>query len=114
MDIRDISDVLYNDFTKKISEKDILLTGNEGDVSPFSSKISSWYKNGLYVERSHLAHNLKSYKIDNPDLDSIQFELKNSYCFMLYFFVLILMDKVFVRLYKDYLTIVGKVKDRFY
>ena len=33
---------------------------------------------------------------------------------MLYFFVLILMDKVFVRLYKDYLTIVGKVKDRFY
>lgn len=106
---------LYFEFQKKVSSSDFLQnTEKDKSIVMVSSTISDIYTYGLYVERNRVAHNTRSYQKDLPELNNITEDSKKYHCYLVYFFILIMLDKLFVRLYGDYVRIVGESMDVFY
>ena len=70
-----------------------------------SGEFNDIYKDYLYKHRNRVAHNLLSYQQNLPTLSKLK-EKNNKYeNYFLYFFMLILIDELFMFLYKKYLNL---------
>ena len=69
--------------------------------------IGNDYKEVVYRHRNRCAHNLLSYQINLPDLDELKDKdyLRCNYVYR--FIILIVIDEVFIKLYKDYKKTIG-------
>lgn len=57
----------------------------------------------LYRNRNRLAHNALSYQENLPSLKSLQKEDDTSRNYFIWFFILVLIDRIFMELFKLYL-----------
>lgn len=74
-------------------------------------ELQDIYTGKIYAHRNRCAHNLTSYQNNLPTLKTL---LSDDYVYenyFLYFSILILLDEVFMRLYKKYKEIVNSVID---
>jgi hypothetical protein len=69
-----------------------------------SALLKKMYENHLYRQRNRIAHNTSSYQQNLPTLKTLIDEDYKYENFFVYFFILMLIDKIFVELYKKYLT----------
>ena len=67
-----------------------------------SNKLKSFYENDLYNQRNRLAHNTLSYQENLPSLKTLVNEDDSSRNYFRYFATLILIDNIFIYLYKEF------------
>ena len=81
----------------------------DGDIL-LGKELQDFYSEYVYTHRNRCAHNLISFQNNLPTLKSLATEgfVNDNYFFR--FSVLILLDEIFVRLYKRYMEIVGREK----
>lgn len=73
--------------------------------SLFSNEaLKDIYTNHLYKHRNRIAHNTQSYQQNLPTLKSLASDDYKYENYFVYFFILNLIDKVFIELYKKYLA----------
>ena len=80
----------------------------EGD-NLMEKELQDFYNDVVYAHRNRCAHNLVSFQSNLPTLKTLEDE---KFVFSNYYFrfsVLILLDEIFVRLYKVYQKVLGKV-----
>lgn len=58
----------------------------------------------LYNNRNRLAHNTLSYQENLPSLKSLQKEDDTSRNYFIWFFILVLIDRIFMEIFKVYLN----------
>lgn len=92
----------FDDFSslwgKQVQSKQIA----PSDVKLFETKLQKLYETVVYAHRNRCAHNTTSYQQDLPSLDTIA---ENDYYLQNYYYrftLLIIIDEVFMRLYKYY------------
>lgn len=68
----------------------------------FENKIMDEYS-ALYNERNKIAHNTLSYQQNLPDFNVLRDEAKYSRNYFLWFAILLLIDNIFIEIYKKYL-----------
>lgn len=73
----------------------------EGDAL-FCKELQDFYSNHVYVHRNRCAHNLMSFQNNLPTLKTLVGKEHIIANYYFYFSVLILLDDIFVRLYKAY------------
>ena len=66
--------------------------------------LKKMYEEHLYKQRNRIAHNTYSYQQNLPTLKTLINEDYKYENYFVYFFILVLIDKVFIQLYKKYLT----------
>jgi hypothetical protein len=66
--------------------------------------LKKMYEDYLYRQRNRIAHNTFSYQQNLPTLKTLINEDYKYENYFVFFFILILIDKVFIELYKNYLT----------
>jgi len=117
------SDKLFEDLSKKPKKPDESkydLTNEKGkkayrkQLEKYESDISSFYINTelnlkikyeeLYNNRNKLAHNTLSYQDNLPSLKALQNESDNSRNYFIWFFILVLVDKIFMDLFQIYMA----------
>ena len=117
------SDKLFEDLSKKPKKPDESkydLTNEKGEkaykkqLEKYENKLSSFYINTelnlkikyeeLYNNRNKLAHNTLSYQDNLPSLKALQNESDNSRNFFVWFFILVLIDKIFMDLFQKYMA----------
>jgi len=94
----------FKDGWKKLSDWSFA----EGDTL-LCKELQDFYTNFVYTHRNRCAHNLKSFQKNLPMLKALASE---GYIYDNYFYrfsVLILLDEIFVRLYKRYVELIGFV-----
>lgn len=77
---------------------------NQVTNSPISLK--DIYENNLYKHRNRVAHNTQSYQQNLPTLKTLIEENYKYENYFVYFAILMLMDSIFIELYKKYLEVV--------
>lgn len=77
------------------------------------SSLCKFYEDVVYVHRNRCAHNTTSYQINLPTLDTIADKDYSKQNYFYRFALMILLDEIFVRLYKKYISLfeVDKVLD---
>lgn len=93
------------DYEKFFLQKETVLLEQENNIS-----LKAIYENYLYINRNRIAHNTKSYQQNLPSLEKLK---KYDYQFENYFLwisILILIDNIFIELYKKYLEILNDKK----
>lgn len=117
------SDKLFDDLPKepkKPDESKYDLTNEKGkkaykkQLEKYESAVTSFYINTelnlkikyeeLYNNRNKLAHNTLSYQDNLPSLKSLQNESDNSRNYFVWFFILVLIDKIFMDLFQIYMA----------
>ena len=117
------SDKLFEDLSKKPKKPDESkydLTNEKGkkayrkQLEKYENKLSSFYINTelnlkikyeeLYNNRNKLAHNTLSYQDNLPSLKALQNESDNSRNYFVWFFILVLVDKIFMDLFQKYMA----------
>ena len=117
------SDKLFEDLSKKPKKPDESkydLTNEKGkkayrkQLEKYESDMSSFYINTelnlkikyeeLYNNRNKLAHNTLSYQDNLPSLKALQNESDNSRNYFVWFFILVLVDKIFMDLFQIYMA----------
>lgn len=78
-----------------------LFTGVSGSGSISLKKL---YEEHLYRHRNRIAHNTQSYQQNLPTLLTLESEDYKYENYFVHFSILILIDKIFIELYKKYLT----------
>lgn len=68
----------------------------------FENQIINEYS-ALYNERNRIAHNTMSYQQNLPDFNVLRDESKYSRNYFLWFAILLLIDNIFIEIYKKYL-----------
>jgi len=68
-------------------------------------KLQDIYENHLYRQRNRTAHNTSSYQQNLPTLKTLLDPKYDNLNYFIYFFLLVLIDKIFIALYKKYLEI---------
>jgi len=76
-----------------------LFTGISG-----SSSLKKIYEDHLYKQRNRIAHNTQSYQQNLPTLKTLVTEDYKYENYFVFFSILVLIDSVFIELYKKYLT----------
>ncbi|MEN0045682.1 MAG: hypothetical protein AAF806_01350 [Bacteroidota bacterium] len=74
-----------------------------------SYSLKEIYSNHLYKNRNRIAHNTKSYQQNLPTLKTLMDENYKYENYFVYFAVLVLIDNIFIHLYKDYLKVIEDV-----
>ncbi len=69
-----------------------------------SSSLKKIYEDHLYKQRNRIAHNTQSYQQNLPTLKTLVTEDYKYENYFVFFSVLVLIDSVFIELYKKYLT----------
>lgn len=69
--------------------------------------LKSMYVNHLYRQRNRVAHNTLSYQQNLPTLKTLIQEDYKYENYFVYFFILVLIDKIFIELYKNYLIVIN-------
>ncbi|PLK44970.1 hypothetical protein [Emticicia sp. TH156] len=94
-------EIIWNEIEKKhfANDKDSLLTSINGE----GICLQKIYKDFLYKHRNRVAHNTQSYQQNLPTLKTLineNFKYEN---YFVWFSTLVLIDEVFIELYKKYL-----------
>lgn len=84
---------MWNDMTEFVYADGDTLLGSE---------LQDLYTNYVYAQRNRCAHNLVSYQNNLPTLKALIDENNMYKNYYLHFSILILLDEIFVRLYKKY------------
>lgn len=103
----------YKDTLKHITEidfaegntllADIKNKNKKEDENKGNDKLLKYiYENHLYRHRNRIAHNLLSYQHNLPTFNSLLKENIKYDNYFIYFFILILIDRIFIELYKQY------------
>lgn len=96
-DYRNIwSEVLYTYFA---NDDFNLFTGISG-----SGSLKKIYEDHLYKQRNRIAHNTQSYQQNLPTLKTLVTEDYKYENYFIFFSILVLIDSIFIELYKKYLT----------
>ncbi|VTY27763.1 hypothetical protein [uncultured Streptococcus sp.] len=117
------NDKLFEDLPKEPKEPDESkydLTNEKGEkaykkqLEKYENNISSFYINTelnlkikyeeLYDNRNKLAHNTLSYQDNLPSLKALQNESDSSRNFFVWFFILVLIDNIFMDLFQKYMA----------
>lgn len=75
----------------------------------FDQDLQDIYVNHLYKQRNRIAHNSLSYQQNLPTLKTLINENYKFDNYFIYFSLLILIDKIFIALYKKYFEVVEEV-----
>ncbi len=75
------------------------------DLYGLKKRIPDFYKNTLYPHRNSCAHNLKSYQTITPSLTSLAKNGNDEINYFKMFFVLILLDEIFIRAFDEYVRL---------
>ena len=87
-----------------LSKKQLILTENEF----LGNQLQEYYKQIVYDHRNRTAHNTMSYQKDIPTLSTLS---DQSFVYKNYFYrfaILILIDEVFMMLFKKYRELAGE------
>lgn len=80
-----------------------IIPGNqEKNAKLFESRLSAYYNDDLYHHRNRIAHNTLSYQQNLPDLESLKNETEYSRNYFFWFAILVLIDEMFMELYREY------------
>lgn len=109
---RDFS--LFKSFSNGIEEQ--LFANNSPASSDVSyifleQKLKEYYEKVVYKHRNRCAHNLKSYQHNLPKFDTLaskEYEDEKNENYFKMFFILILMDELYMKLYNLYLDCLEK------
>ena len=82
---------------------------NGGTCSLLNNDLISYYKDTLYRHRNRCAHNLRSYQQNTPTLSVLAKSKSGNDNYFDLFFVLILIDNIFMTAYKEYLNSLDSV-----
>lgn len=80
----------------------------EGDTL-LGKELQTLYTDYVYTQRNRCAHNLVSYQNNLPTLKSLTDKNYMYFNYYLHFSILILLDEIFVRLYKAYQNTIASV-----
>lgn len=75
------------------------------DSSLLGNKLQKFYENVVYVHRNRCAHNTSSYQQNLPTLSTLASLEKTEQNYFYRFTMLIIIDEVFLRLYKRYVEL---------
>lgn len=78
---------------------------NNDTYSFLESNLIEYYKTIVYKHRNRCAHNLKSYQNNLPTLQTLSSKNYEYEHYFNMFFILILMDELYMTVYKEYLSI---------
>lgn len=96
----------YGNILSEIEKKQFATDGNSLFTEMKSgTSLRMIYKNHLYKNRNRVAHNTQSYQQNLPTLNTL---VKDDYKYENYFVwfaILVLIDKIFMELYKKYLVV---------
>lgn len=99
----------YNRFKNFCSSVEISHFANT-EKSLFSDpKLQDIYENHLYRQRNRTAHNTSSYQQNLPTLKTLLDPDYDNLNYFIYFFLLVLIDKIFIALYNKYLEVIDKI-----
>jgi hypothetical protein len=83
---------------------------SESDI--FSdSTLKSWYTDNLYRHRNRVAHNTSSYQQNLPTLKTLMDEKYKYENYFLFFFMLTLVDKIFIEVHGEFLRAINERAD---
>lgn len=77
-------------------------SNNNGGVVLLQNKLQRHYDDELYRQRNRIAHNTLSYQQNLPDLDGLKNESNYSRNYFFWFAILVLIDEIFMELYREY------------
>ncbi len=97
---KQFSGIWNNLFSKNSLLTDNLFISEQGHV-----RLKDVYKDHLYKARNRIAHNTLSYQQNLPTLKVLKGEDYKYENYFLWFAILVLIDGVFLRLYKKYLEV---------
>lgn len=83
---------------------------SEGDIFSESS-LKSWYVDHLYRHRNRVAHNTSSYQQNLPTLKTLMDEKYKYENYFLFFFMLTLIDKIFIEVHGKFLHAINERAD---
>ena len=105
----------YNTFCKWSKNKDDNILYNKQKIELFKSgkisKEAGFLLNEyefMYRERNRIAHNARAYQQNLPKLDELADEKVYARNYFLWFFILILIDTIFIELYKNYKCLLAR------
>ena len=105
----------YNTFCKWSKNKDDNILYNKQKIELFKSgkmsKEAGFLLNEyefMYRERNRIAHNARAYQQNLPKLDELADENIYARNYFLWFFILILIDAIFIELYKNYKCLLAR------
>jgi hypothetical protein len=75
----------------------------------FEQVLQDVYVNHLYKQRNRIAHNTLSYQQNLPSLKTLINENYKYENYFVYFSILVLIDKIFIELYKCYMKLVEEI-----
>lgn len=75
----------------------------------FDKELKEVYENHLYKHRNRIAHNTHSYQQNLPTLKTLLNENYKYENYFIYYSVLVLIDKIFIVLYKKYFELVDEM-----
>lgn len=82
----------------------------DGDIFTDSS-LKSWYVDHLYRHRNRVAHNTSSYQQNLPTLKTLMNEKYKYENYFLFFFILVLIDKIFIEVHGKFLHAINEKAD---
>ena len=96
---------LHRDFTafNQLDEKELLKNDKKEPDSFLGKKLKDYYETKVYRHRNRCAHNLMSYQDNLPTFSTLSEENYEEENYFKMFFVLILMDELYMELYERYL-----------
>ena len=95
----------FLDIWKKLFSENSLLTDNLFQSEEKHIRLINVYQDYLYKARNRIAHNTLSYQQNLPTLKVLKGEDYKYENYFLWFAILVLIDEVFLRLYKKYLEV---------
>lgn len=100
----------FFDFKKILSSIKANHIASDGDIFSDSS-LKSWYAENLYRHRNRVAHNTSSYQQNLPTLKTLVDERYRYENYFLFFFILVLIDKIFLELHEKLLHAINDKAD---
>lgn len=98
----------FSQFREYNAKKGEFKKNNKGDFifithTKSIKRLKTIYEDHLYRNRNRIAHNLLSYQKNLPKLDVLRGENYKYENYFVWFAILILIDKIFIELYNEYL-----------
>ena len=94
-------DIYKDNYRKKF--KGIQVTPK--DISILGNQLQKFYEDVVYVHRNRCAHNTSSYQFNLPTLNTLASSGNTDQNYFYRFTMLIIIDEVFIRLYKRYVEL---------
>ena len=88
---------------KKINGRDVAAKGKDG-ANLLNGNLVKLYNNLVYLQRNKIAHNTVSYQQNLPALETLSSKDYYMHNYFFRFAIILVVDEVFMRLYKAYLS----------